>query len=72
MISIMENIELNKNVTNVDYTSHDNIIVRTKDGSKYTASHVIFTASLGVLKENHTEMFTPILPDNKQHAIKAR
>ncbi|XP_034193646.2 uncharacterized protein LOC117610410 [Osmia lignaria lignaria] len=70
MISIMENIEFNKNVSNIDYTSHNNIIVKTKDGSKYTASHVIFTASLGVLKEKHTAMFTPILPDNKQHAIK--
>lgn len=35
------------------------------------ASHVIFTASLGVLKEKHMTMFTPLLPERKQNAIKA-
>lgn len=68
----MEKVELNKDVTNIDYTSDNNIIVKTKDGSEYTASHVIFTPSLGVLKEKHTTMFTPVLPAKKQHAIKAR
>lgn len=68
----MEKIELNKDVYNIDYTSDSNIIVKTKDGSIYKASHVIFTASLGVLKEKHNTMFTPLLPETKQHAIKVR
>ncbi|XP_076240610.1 uncharacterized protein LOC143183085 [Calliopsis andreniformis] len=67
---IMERIEFNKGVTNIDYSSSNNIIIKTNDGSKYTASYVIFTPSLGVLKEKHNTMFTPPLPDKKQHAIK--
>ncbi|XP_003704750.2 uncharacterized protein LOC100878001 [Megachile rotundata] len=70
MLPVMDKIEFNKSVTNIDYTSHNDIIVTTNDDSKYIASHVIFTASLGVLKKKHTTMFTPILPVNKQHAIK--
>ncbi|CAK9807642.1 Peroxisomal N(1)-acetyl-spermine/spermidine oxidase, partial [Anthophora quadrimaculata] len=69
-LPIMEKIEFNKDVYSIDYTSSDNIIVKTKDGSKYTASHVICTVSLGVLKERHLTMFTPFLPENKQLAIK--
>ncbi|KOC63640.1 Spermine oxidase [Habropoda laboriosa] len=71
-LPIMEKIEFNKDVNNIDYTSSDNIIVKTKDGSKYTAPHVICTASIGVLKERHATMFTPCLPKIKQLAIKAR
>ncbi|XP_078033301.1 uncharacterized protein LOC144468047 isoform X2 [Augochlora pura] len=70
ILPVMEKVELNKNVSNIDYTSSNNIIVKTKDGSKYTASHVIFTPSLGVLKEKHATMFTPNLPESKQQAIK--
>lgn len=69
-LPIMEKIEFNKDVYNIDYTSDNNIIVKTKDGSTYKASHIIFTASLGVLKEKHNTMFTPLLPGIKQHAIK--
>lgn len=71
-LSIIEKVEFNKNVDNINYISNDNIIVKTKDNSKYIASHVIFTASLGVLKEKHMTMFTPLLPERKQNAIKAR
>lgn len=70
-LSIIEKIEFNKNVDNINYISNDNIIVKTKDNSKYMASHVIFTASLGILKEKHMTMFTPLLPERKQNAIKA-
>lgn len=69
-LSIIEKIEFNKNVDNINYISNDNIVVKTKDNSKYMASHVIFTASLGVLKEKHMTMFTPLLPERKQNAIK--
>ncbi|XP_076630893.1 uncharacterized protein LOC143346566 isoform X2 [Colletes latitarsis] len=70
LLPIMEKIEFNKDVSNIDYTSSKNIVVKTKDGVEYTASHVIFTPSLGVLKEKHATMFTPVLPDKKQRAIK--
>ncbi|XP_076651138.1 spermine oxidase isoform X2 [Halictus rubicundus] len=70
ILPIMEKVEFNKDVCNVDYTSSNNIIVKTKDGAKYTASHVIFTPSLGVLKEKQATMFTPSLPESKQLAIK--
>lgn len=68
----MEKVEFNKGVVNIDYSSSNNVIIKTNDGSTYTASHVIFTPSLGVLKEKHNTMFTPALPDKKQHAIKAQ
>ncbi|KAK2585862.1 hypothetical protein KPH14_010456 [Odynerus spinipes] len=69
-LNLIEKIEFNKEVILIDYTSTDNVIVKVKDGSKYTASHVIFTASLGVLKEKHAIMFLPLLPETKQCAIK--
>ncbi|XP_076759373.1 peroxisomal N(1)-acetyl-spermine/spermidine oxidase [Xylocopa sonorina] len=68
--SIMEKIKFCTYVDNINYTLDNNIIVKTKDGSEYAASHVICTASLGVLKEKHSTMFTPFLPEVKQRAIK--
>lgn len=43
--------------------------VTCEDGSKFKADHVIFTASLGVLKQNHETLFTPNLPKRKIKAI---
>ncbi|XP_026674215.1 uncharacterized protein LOC108630773 isoform X2 [Ceratina calcarata] len=68
--AIMTKVELNKDVVNINYILNDDIIVKAKDGSEYTASHVIFTPSLGVLKEKHAALFTPLLPEAKQNAIK--
>ncbi|KAF7382463.1 hypothetical protein HZH68_015382 [Vespula germanica] len=69
-LMITEKIKFNKEVSLIDYTSTNNVIVKVKDGSKYNASHVIFTASLGVLKEKHSMMFLPSLSERKQRAIK--
>ncbi|XP_035737162.1 uncharacterized protein LOC118448242 isoform X1 [Vespa mandarinia] len=69
-LMITEKIKFNKEVFLIDYTSTNNVIVKVKDGSKYNASHVIFTASLGVLKEKHSMMFLPSLSERKQRAIK--
>lgn len=66
----MEKIEFEKIVTTIDYSSSEDVMVTTKDGSEYSASHVIFTGSLGVLKEKHSTMFVPSLPQKKQNAIK--
>ncbi|KAL3287703.1 hypothetical protein HHI36_002168 [Cryptolaemus montrouzieri] len=42
----------------------------TERDKKYEADHVIFTPSVGVLKENHEKLFEPNLPANKVNAIK--
>lgn len=39
------------------------------DGSRTSADFVIFTGSLGVLKQNHTTLFTPRLPARHITAI---
>lgn len=69
-LMITEKIEFNKEVSLIDYTSANNVTVTVKDGSKYTASHVICTVSLGVLKEKYSTMFLPSLPERKLCAIK--
>ena len=56
-------------VTKIDYNDTDNIQVFTKDGAIFKADIVIFTASLGILKENGFKLFDPILPDEKLQAI---
>lgn len=45
------------------------IKVECLDGSAYEADHVICTVSLGVLKERHVRLFTPLLPLEKINAI---
>lgn len=41
----------------------------TTDGNNYTASNVIVTTSLGVLKNKHNSLFNPLLPPIKQQTI---
>lgn len=43
--------------------------VKCRDGSSYTADHILITVSLGVLKENYKIWFTPELPAYKINAI---
>lgn len=45
------------------------ICVECEDEEWITADHVIVTASLGVLKQNHAAMFSPPLPEDKVLAI---
>ncbi|KAM7419340.1 hypothetical protein PAMA_016452 [Pampus argenteus] len=45
------------------------ICVECEDEEWITADHVIVTASLGVLKQNHEAMFSPSLPEDKVLAI---
>ena len=59
----MTNIKWNTNA------SSDMVEIVCADGSSYTADHVIFTASLGVLKAQHRTLFTPNLPEKKIKAI---
>ncbi|XP_032672835.1 uncharacterized protein LOC116844858 isoform X2 [Odontomachus brunneus] len=69
-LPVMEKIEYHKVVTTIDYSSEENVTVTTSDGCKYIASHVIFTASLGVLKKKHSTLFMPCLPPRKKRAIR--
>lgn len=66
---MMERIEFGKVVTTINYSSGENVTVITRDGCEYSALHVIFTGSLGVLKEKHSTMFIPSLSQKKQRAI---
>ncbi|XP_070491017.1 spermine oxidase-like isoform X2 [Chironomus tepperi] len=72
-LNIESKVQLNKKVTNIKYNPKDetsNVAVTCSDGSTYSAKHVIFTPSLGVLKKYHESLFTPALPDQKILAIK--
>ncbi|XP_060518708.1 spermine oxidase-like [Cylas formicarius] len=69
-LPIDDKILLNKEVINVKYKSGDQIAVVCKDGSSYSADHVLFTPSVGVLKHDHETLFDPQLPKEKVDAIK--
>ncbi|XP_066589216.1 spermine oxidase-like isoform X2 [Prorops nasuta] len=70
-LPILKKVEFNKEVYSIDYHAPNEIVVKTADGMKYSANHVIFTASLGVLKDRQSTMFHPFLPSRKQLAIKS-
>ncbi|XP_044263973.1 spermine oxidase-like [Tribolium madens] len=68
-----ETVLLNKEVIKVfwnESSSHDSVTVYCSDHTSFTADHIIFTPSIGVLKERHESMFSPELPDAKRGAIK--
>ena len=59
----MANVQWNANY------EHKLPIVTTTDGYKYFADHIIFTASLGVLKDRYRTLFSPQLPKPLKRAI---
>lgn len=63
-----EKLLLNKEVSNINW-EEDILKVVCADGSAYSADHVIFTPSIGVLKHDHPKIFTPHLPKAKRRAI---
>lgn len=66
-------ILLNKKVEKIVWDSRENskVLVKCEDGDHVEADHVICTASLGVLKERHTQLFSPKLPIEKVRAIES-
>lgn len=63
-----EKLRLNKEVTKINWND-EQVHLELSDGSRYTADHVIFTPSVGVLKHSHKTIFDPELPLNKHEAI---
>lgn len=63
-------VERNKVVNRIHWHSQEGRVrIECSDNSQYTADHVVVTIPLGVLKLNHTTMFTPKLPAWKVSAI---
>lgn len=63
-----EKLRLNQEVTNINWNG-EKVRLEASDGSRYNADHVIFTPSVGVLKQISKTLFDPELPQNKQNAI---
>ncbi|KAH8371708.1 hypothetical protein KR093_008557 [Drosophila rubida] len=63
-------VRLNKRLAEINYASENQVKLRCNDGEVLTADHVICTVSVGVLKEQHQQLFVPALPEAKVRAIK--
>ena len=50
-------------------TNQYEVCVECKNGKRFYADHVLVTCSLGYLKEHHTRMFDPPLPNYKSDTI---
>lgn len=64
-------VRTGKIVTDISYDANGNkkkAVIQCKDGEKFFADHVVFTGSLGVLKQQKIK-FEPPLPDWKRGAI---
>jgi lysine-specific histone demethylase 1 len=65
-------VRTNKIVTDIFYNEHDlgnkKAVIKCQDGESFTADHVVFSGSLGVLKQQNIN-FQPPLPDWKRGAI---
>jgi spermine oxidase len=71
-VDVESKIQLNKQVTNIHWNpdaNNEKIVITCEDNSKYEADQVIFTGSLGVLKDRHDKLFTPNLPKEKVEFI---
>ncbi|RZB41611.1 spermine oxidase [Asbolus verrucosus] len=68
-LPIDDKIHLNEKVTKINWNTGKNVNVQTVHNASYSADYVIFTPSVGVLKEQHGTLFNPPLPRLKQAAI---
>lgn len=69
---ILSKIKFSKEVANIQwnpYYENKMPIITTTDGNKYFTDHIIFTASLGVLKDRYRSLFSPQLPKGLINAI---
>lgn len=73
--SLQDYIKLNKTVDLIFWKDEEfqgkpqAIKVRCSDGSIFTTNNLICTFSLGVLKQNHLEIFSPPLPAAQREVI---
>lgn len=69
--SLHEQILLNEQVEKIDCKNEKTnfIKIKTRAGNSYTASVIICTFSLGVLKDWHLQLFSPPLPQKHQNVI---
>jgi spermine oxidase len=70
-LPIDDKIHLNTKVQSISWNKSESVTVLTIDNSSYFADHVIFTPSIGVLKQQSDKLFTPSLPSAKREAIEA-
>lgn len=71
-LPINDKLLINSKVTAIEWDNKDSgkVVVKSADGSLYSADHLIFTPSLGVLKDNYKTLFHPALPQDKINVIK--
>lgn len=62
-------MKLNTEAIKVNWSHKGEVVVETRD-ERLSADYVIVTASLGVLKKYHKQIFVPPLPRKKREAIK--
>uniref|UniRef100_A0A8D8WJW9 Spermine oxidase n=1 Tax=Cacopsylla melanoneura TaxID=428564 RepID=A0A8D8WJW9_9HEMI len=67
-IDLSNKILLNKEVTKINWTDPNVVLVECADGTSYTGDKVLITVSLGVLKTK-PDLFVPQLPSWKTNAI---
>ena len=66
---ILTNKEVYRIVWDKNHEDVPGVSAYCRDGTVYNADTVIFTPSLGVLKENYKKLFVPELPEEKVLAI---
>jgi len=64
-------LELDTNVTEIDYSHTETIKVVSADGRQFHAKQVIVTFSAGVLRHHHRSMFKPSLDPIQSAALEA-
>lgn len=70
-LPIEEKIFLDKQVAKISWgNTNTTVLVQCLDNATVEVDHVIFTASLGVLKASHGSLFEPALPAEKIEAIR--
>ncbi|KAK7063222.1 hypothetical protein SK128_007125, partial [Halocaridina rubra] len=58
-----EKIKTNTPVCRIYWDDNNRALVVTKAGTSYLAKHVLMTVSIGYLKEHHSQLFIPELPE---------
>ncbi|EDW79992.1 uncharacterized protein Dwil_GK19228 [Drosophila willistoni] len=59
----------NRRIAEIKWSQCNELILRCWNGEIIQADHIICTVSLGVLKEQHSQLFVPPLPRSKVRAI---